>query len=542
MYLASIAPLAIGGGPTAPQPLPADGATDQIVVRYRTHPALERPNAASRRAVETVMTRHGYMSRRMRQEGDVEVWRTDRRMDGQAARTLAAQISAADPNVLFAEPDLIVQAAYTPNDLRFTISDQWNLMSSSYGGINASNAWDLSRGAGMVIAVLDTGIRFHPDLVDNIIPGYDFISDPTNANDGNGRDADYQDPGDGFVTGECGTAVGRQSSWHGTHVAGIAAASTNNRIGIAGVSHHSFIQPVRVLGKCGGYTSDIADGILWASGAPVPGVPLNQRPANIINLSLSGFGTCPAILSSAIETARNRGSIVVAAAGNSGDLADRYLPGNCVGSQTVGSVTRGGLQSAFSNYGGRVSVWAPGENIFSTVNGGSYAPVDDFSQPRYQAYSGTSMATPQVAGVAALVWSRNRYLSARDVESIVTSRSRIVNGLRLLDAGAAVSSQSTNMPTISIEGPPPGGVWYWDSGPVVTVRVTGANPQGSVTFYASGQPKFSVPLSGGIATVQASRFAVGNNGNQASVSALYMGDANNNVVRSDQVEVDILGD
>ena len=192
---------------------------------------------------------------------------------------------AADPNVEYVEVDKLNKPLLTPNDTRY--SEQWGY-SGTYG-IKANQAWDVTNGSGVVVAVLDTGITNHSDLNANILPGYDFISDTAVSNDGNGRDSDASDPGDWVTANQCGgTHAAQNSSWHGTHVAGTIAAVTNNAKGVAGVAYGAKIVPARVLGTCGGYDSDIADAITWASGGTVSGVPANANPAEVINLSLGG--------------------------------------------------------------------------------------------------------------------------------------------------------------------------------------------------------------------------------------------------------------
>ena len=153
-------------------------------------------------------------------------------------------------------------------------------------------AWDVATGTGVTVAVIDTGITAHPDLDANVLPGYDFVSDATAARDGNGRDANAQDQGDWYAAGECGQPTAGNTSWHGTHVAGTVAAVTGNATGVAGVAPNAKVVPVRVLAKCGGSLSDIADAIVWASGGTVAGIPANANPAKVINMSLGGSGAC----------------------------------------------------------------------------------------------------------------------------------------------------------------------------------------------------------------------------------------------------------
>jgi len=316
-----------------------------------------------------------------------DVIRTTAKLDRAQATLLMRQI-AANPNVEYVEVDQILHAVLSPNDSQY--ANQWSL-SDADAGIRADRAWDRGSGAGVVVAVIDTGITSHSDLNANVLPGYDFISDAAAANDGNGRDADASDPGD--------ASGGSVSSWHGTHVAGTIAALTNNANGVAGVAFSAKLLPVRVLGIGGGAGSDIADAIVWASGGSVPGAPVNANPAEVINLSLGGGGSCSATYQNAINSAVSRGTVVVVAAGNAdGDIANTSLA-SCGNIIAVGSNTSTSARSGFSNYGAQVDVSAPGSSIISTVNTGTSSPAAE----GYAYYSGTSMATPHVAGAAALV-------------------------------------------------------------------------------------------------------------------------------------------
>lgn len=174
----------------------------------------------------------------------------------------------ADPDVAYVEPDSRAYAMATPNDTEY--AKQWDLFEAT-AGMNVPAAWDKSTGSGVTVAVIDTGYVTHSDVAPNIVAGYDFISDSTAARDGNGRDGNPADQGDWSAAGECGTgSTASGSSWHGTHVAGTIAAATNNAKGVAGIAYNAKIQPVRVLGKCGGATSDIVDAITWPPAAPSP--------------------------------------------------------------------------------------------------------------------------------------------------------------------------------------------------------------------------------------------------------------------------------
>lgn len=355
-----------------------------------------------------------------------------------------------DPSVGEIEEDRLLQIAATPNDTQY--NNQWHYYEST-GGLRAPAAWDQADGTGVVVAVLDTGYRPHADLNANILPGYDMISDTFIGNDGNGRDSDAKDPGDWVAVGACGGGQPTQaqdSSWHGTHVAGTIAAVTNNSSGVAGVAYKAKVVPVRVLGKCGGYTSDIADGIIWASGGTVSGVPANANPAKVINMSLGGSGACDSTTQAAINSARSRGTVVVIAAGNDNSNANNFNPGNCAGVVNVASTNRNGGRAYYSNYGTSVDVAAPGgamnsandpNGVLSTYNTGTTTPGSD----SYGYSQGTSMAAPHVAGVAALIMQKKPTATPDEVESILKTTTRTFPatctscGTGIVDAAAAVT-------------------------------------------------------------------------------------------------------
>jgi len=314
---------------------------------------------------------------------------------------------------------------------------QWYL-DSDYG-INVSKAWKITKGSpDIVVAAVDTGITSHPDLNDNVVAGYDFISNTTNARDGSGRDADPSDPGDYDNTD------GTPSSWHGTHVAGIIAAESNS-IGISGVAPNVKISPVRVLGVNGGTESDIAAGINWAIGVKISGVPTNQYPAKVINLSIgsSSVSTCysnsPTQL--AIDESKKRDVTLVTAAGNDNHFASDSYPGNCYGNITIGATGYTGDRSYYSNYSGysrsqqvyigvdisapggddRAGLGAPaGGEIWSTLNDGETSP----GNPIYGKEEGTSMASPVAAGVVALMYSVRPTLTDDQVWKILSSTAK----------------------------------------------------------------------------------------------------------------------
>ena len=378
------------------------------------------------------------------------VMKMNRKLSLTEADALAKEMMARDPSIEYAEPDRIMTKMMTPNDPRYT--EQWHYYEAT-GGLRLPAAWDSSTGAGIRVAVIDTGYRPHADLSGQILAGYDFISDTAVANDGNGRDSDASDPGDWVAASECyagNPASG--SSWHGTHVAGTIAAATNNGVGVAGVAYGAKIVPVRVLGKCGGYTSDIADAIVWSSGGSVSGVPAIAARAHVINMSLGGSGACGSTTQNAINSARSRGTVVIVAAGNENQNASNSNPANCSGVVTVAATTRAGGKASYSNYGTVVDVAAPGGGtgggVLSTLNSGTSSPGSD----SYASYQGTSMATPHVAGVAALMLAKNAALTPDQIESKLKSTARAFPatcsgcGTGIVDAAAAVASATGTTP------------------------------------------------------------------------------------------------
>jgi len=369
--------------------------------------------------------------------------------------TVAAAMAArlvADPAVAYAIPDRMMKPLFVPNDPLY--AQQWNLFEDA-GGVRLPDAWDQERGApAVVIGLLDTGILAHADLDPaRWAPGYDFISDRNLANDGDGRDADSADPGDWVAAGECGSGEpAESSSWHGTQVAGVIGAATDNGAGIAGVNHGSRLLMARVLGKCGGFTSDIVDALRWAAGLQVPGVPDNANPVRVINLSLGGDGPCTRLEQDAIDEVNARGVVVVTAAGNAGGDAAGQNPANCQGVVTVAATTRSGARAAYTNTGSGVDLSAPGGDAGEGLpvlsnTGGAVAAADD-----YQPVAGTSFATAQVSGIAGLMLSVNGELNPRQVRDILVQSARafpdascdpLLCGAGIVDASAAVRQSVT---------------------------------------------------------------------------------------------------
>ncbi|KJY96656.1 S8 family peptidase [Pseudoalteromonas ruthenica] len=431
---------------------------------------------------------------------DHHVIRTDKKLSAQEAQQFM-QSMASSGEIEYIEIDQMLQPFATPSDPRY--SDQWHYFEQT-AGINLPSAWDSATGAGVTVAVLDTGYRPHADLAANLLAGYDMISDTFVANDGGGRDNDARDPGDAITANECGYTHGAQgSSWHGTHVAGTVAAVANNGEGVTGVAYDANIVPVRVLGKCGGLTSDIADAIVWASGGSVSGVPANANPADVINMSLGGSGSCSSTTQNAINQARANGTAIVVAAGNDNDNSANYNPGNCNGVINVAAVGRDGGRAYYSNYGSNIDVAAPGgaqsfandpEGILSTLNSGSTSPGSD----NYAYSQGTSMAAPHVAGVAALIKEAKPAATPDEIENILKTTTKSFGatcnncGTGIIDAAAAVAEAG------GTTTPPPSGDNELTPGQAET-GLSGA--QGSETTFTmtvpSGASNVTFTTSGG---------------------------------------------
>lgn len=385
----------------------------------------------------------------------------------------------ADADVAYVVPDALVPTSdiesppdeaqsNLPSDGTDLTSKQWNL-SEPKAGLDVPDALRVSTGKGVTVAVLDTGIAKHSDLDANIVPGFDFISDhgpnesgenKDNANDSDGRDSDSTDPGDFAKEGQCpaNEATSTESSWHGTHVAGIVAGVDNGK-GIVGVAPDAKVEPIRVLGSCITPDSDIIDAITWASGGSVDGVPDNQTPAQVINMSLGSEAACTPPMQAAIDQAVQRGSTIVVAAGNQGNRpapldAGKFDFASCNNVITVAATDRAGDKAFYSNFGSVVDISAPGgdtsnghpENgILSTFNSGKTVPAEE----NFHFEMGTSQAAPEISGLAALVLSVNPNLTPAEIETAIQANARPIPGRCEEGCGAGLADAAKTVEAVA---------------------------------------------------------------------------------------------
>ncbi len=462
LLAALILPLQLRGQETAVS-LPAPGLpTDQIIIQFNNSGITRHLEAIAANDLMPALSETAGVSlsyvRAMGLEAH-HVLKLPSRLPLAEVEAIAANLQQRD-DVLYAIPDRIKQHFDPPgnqpvdvegDDLSIYLpvilspdpvavdplrGQQWHYdyVPGSSEGINLYNAWGISTGSdSIVVAVIDTGILNHADLAGRTVPGYDFIHDSLVANDGNGRDNNPLDSGDWITSAESSSGYFAgcpvtDSSWHGTHVAGTVGAATNNGLGVAGVDQKAKILPVRALGKCGGYESDIVDGILWAANL-LPGLP-NPNPANVVNLSLGGGGTCSTAEQNAFNQLRNAGVTAVVAAGNNNVDAAGFSPGNCANVITVAATNRNGGRAYYSNYGAVVEVSAPGgaqsyandpNGVLSTLFGGATTALNNSS---YEFYQGTSMAAPHVAGVVSLIYSVHPGYSPSQVLTLLQTTAR----------------------------------------------------------------------------------------------------------------------
>lgn len=450
--------------------------TARLIVTYRDASSLVRahpwrrgdePAAARetyRRRAEALSARHGLSMSSVRALGPHS---HVLRASGVSATVLAQRLRS-DPDIGSVVVDQRRRALAVPNDPLFLAgppidrarqtggpeAGQWYLRAPTAlfrSATDVVGAWVQGRGdPSVVVAVLDTGVLSdHEDLdpqrTGRVLPGFDMVESPQTANDGDGRDADASDPGDWVTVADdtdpgspyfgCGAA---DSAWHGTQVAGLIAAAADNGVGMAGVAPGARLLPVRVLGTCGGWDSDIIAGMYWAAGIEQPGLPTNPHPARILNLSLGGGGPCTAPYAAALSALAGRRIVVVAAAGNSTGRAVG-APANCPGVIAVTGVRHAGTKVGFADLGPEIAIAAPAGNcvnaregepclypLLSTSNAGRTEPRAGGSTytDGFNFTVGTSFATPLVAGTVALMLSARPDLDPAAVRSILQASAR----------------------------------------------------------------------------------------------------------------------
>ncbi len=453
--------LIAGSGQAAPVPA-AEATTRQLIVKFKDSGPAARSALTIERRIGLLAADGRVALSHVRQMAlGAHVVALDEPVTLSGARAIA-EILAANPDVEYAEPDRRIVPMMVPND-PFTRAQ--NYLDDSGTGVSAFSAWDVTTGsAATVVAVVDSGYRPHAGLAGRFLPGYDFVSDAVVANDGGGRDTDASDPGDWVTAADLHGAFKNDgckvenSNWHGTAVAGVIAANGNDDAWTAGLDWAAKILPVRALGKCFGSESDILDGIAWAAGLAVPGVPINSTPAQVINLSLGGSdaGTCGAHTRAVFDAALAHGvtRAIVVASGNANDDGANHEYGNCSGVISVAATNALGDKASYSNFGPTITVSAPGgdysvSGIYVLVDSGSTVPVSD----TVAVYAGTSFAVPIVSGVISLMLAVAPNLTPAQIRSILTSSAKPfpvgstcagICGAGIVDAHAAVlAAQAT---------------------------------------------------------------------------------------------------
>jgi serine protease len=435
--------------PASERSRPAPG---RLIIKFQGTPHKRTAAAMNPHRVTTLALATSVAMRATRAlSGGAQLVHVKRPMPAAKLAAMAARLSR-QPGVAYAEPDIRLYPALLPNDPRYVKQLYLKGPAVQPGAINMPAAWNTTTGsASTVTAVIDSGLLFdHVDIRGKALRGYDFISEDPNksfftANDGNGRDNNAADPGDAC------SATGRPSTWHGTRVASLIGAVTNDGQGMAGIDWSARILPVRAVGRCGGFVSDIIDAIRWAAGLPVPGVPDNPHPAQIINLSVTAPTTCMAAQQDAINDAIEAGALVVAAAGNASTNALRANPSSCQGVLPVAATTQGGGLAGFSNFGVKVGMSAPGVDLLTAANQGKNAPVSNGDT--HTTITGTSFSAPLAAGVAALMLGLNPDLTPAQLIATmranarafppVSNAERCVDprcGAGLLDAAGAIEA------------------------------------------------------------------------------------------------------
>jgi len=388
-------------------------------------------------------------------------------------------------DVAYAHPNYLLFAQAIPNDPEYS-NQRWH-----YEAIRLPEAWDIEKGTSspVTVAVIDGGVPTgHPDFAGKLLPGYDFYSDAATSGDGDGRDPNPED-------------TAPSTDYHGSHVTGTVAAATNNSLGVAGVSWGAQVVPIRALSGGSGTLADVADALRWAAGLRVNGVPANSNPAKVINMSLGGPVACTSApaLQQAINEASAVGAIIVVAAGNSNVDASTFTPAGCSGVVTVGATNASGSRASYSNFGSRIDLMAPGgeavQPVFSTLASGAYGGK-----------AGTSMAAPHVAGVLALMKSKNPNLTVAEAVNILKETARPLSaaacnrpsgsecGAGLVDARAALDRLNAPPPrSLELSASPNALSLNTGTQASVTITLYRRNFTEPVSLSVSGQPSGTSP-------------------------------------------------
>lgn len=375
----------LSSSPAIPEPR-------EIIVTYRTDPAQSsaaREDAIATAGLQRTATVGGIDLLRVPEDQDLEQ---------------ALEILNADPRVAYAEPNHLVRLAGLPADP--LITKQWGTYA-----VGAPIAWQVTDAEGITVAVIDSAIdTTHPDLVDVLLPGYDFCADNIDC-----------------ITFDDDPHSATSDAEHGTHVAGIIAAAHDNAYGTAGIAPGARILPIKVFGEGEEFTTTltIAHAVRWAAGLPVAGAPLNPNPAQVINLSLGG-DSYNRTLADAIDAAVATGVVVVAATGNEFKGTVNF-PANLTNVIGVGAIGPDWQRAAYSNYGVGLDIVAPGTAILASKPGGDAWYM-----------TGTSMATPHVAGAAALLLAANPHFTPEDVKAFLTYDAYMPQGASASEFGGGV--------------------------------------------------------------------------------------------------------
>ena len=451
LFKSSLLLLVLGGSTSANVSVAAPQDSQRMIVKFRAEPgfsASSLPSPTAMSALDRLEAREQIQTKLLKKMGNgAQVIEVNQGFSKAQLYGLLFRLNQ-DAAVEYAEPDLWMVPSADPTIPNS--SQQWYLSQETYG-IEAQSAWQYATGEGAVVAVVDSGVAPHEDLLANLITGYDFIEDLATAADGDGRDSDASDPGDYIPINTCDNEYELLSTWHGTQVAGVIAAQDND-IGIVGVAPNAKLLSLRVLGRCGGHSSDIIAAIESVADASQYEVPID-----VLNLSLNSDepGVCGASYQAAIDAALAAGILVVVSTGNNGST-DEYPPANCQGVLAVTASDRDGMLAQYAGRGEYVSLAAPGgqqrtfddldnyNGILTTGNNSlrEYQPGND----SYVQANGTSFSAAVVSGVGALLRSYSPSATVAQLKAAILASAQPFaveqegSGAGILNAGQALQN------------------------------------------------------------------------------------------------------